>query len=316
MASIPPASLRDFLRRHRWPAVLFLQEVKIANTDKKTQEAVQKAVNDRSASESLKGPTYEVYFNLPTDRFNARGLRGSGKVYGVCSIIRTDLSTTLDITPKVRMIDWDKEGRVSTVEISSQSRQMFLAIFNIYAVNGTDNPYHDPLTGAMKGTRHDRKLEFHKLLMQECLTLEKAGWNVVLAGDMNVAPAQIDGHPNLRTFPHQHVLNRIDFLQKFLQPEGQSSDDITSPKREKSWQGVDVWRAMNHDTRRYTYYPRSREWGSSCDRIDYVIASKKLWDMDCIPAAGILDNEAERGPSDHVPIWLDITLDSKCQDSK
>jgi exonuclease III len=74
------------------------------------------------------------------------------------------------------------------------------------------------------------------------------------------------------------------------------------------WQGIDVWRAMKPDIRRFTYFPRTREWGSSCDRVDYVLTSKKLWDTGRVSDAGILDNEAERGPSDHVPIWVDINL--------
>jgi exonuclease III len=136
--SIPPASLRGFLQRHKWPAVLFLQEVKIATKDIKTQDAVKAAVNSilpLEVSSGDKGPMYEAHFTLPNDPYNARGLRGSGKVYGVCSILRTDLRQRYEVN--VRTVDWDKEGRVSVVELVTNSRK--LAIFNIYAVNGTEN---------------------------------------------------------------------------------------------------------------------------------------------------------------------------------
>lgn len=294
---IPPASLRGFLQRHHWPAVLFLQEVKIASSDTKTQDAVRSAVNARLPTENSalpKGPMYDAHFTLPCDPHNARGLRGNGKVYGVCSIIRKDLVQRLNA--RVRTVDWDKEGRVSVVELNYPSTK--LALFNIYAVNGTDNPYRDPATGTVQGTRHDRKLAFHRHLIEECLNLEQDGWEVLLAGDMNVAPQRIDAHPRLRVFPLQHVINRADFNARFLGGEKQSE--------EKVFAGVDVWRKIHEDEKRYTYFSRGREWGSSCDRVDYVVVGKSMWDKGLVKGTGILDSEAERGPSDHVPIWVDI----------
>lgn len=313
------ASLRDFLRRHHWPAILFLQEVKISDTDEKTQDAVRRAVNARDPAEKgAKGPYYNVHFTLPTDKHNARGLGGKGKLYGVCSIIRSDLPSLFGVELQVneRTVEWDKEGRISVVELLSQNTSsetvLKLAVFNIYAINGTDNAYRDPQTGAIAGTRHDRKLEFHRQLMEECLTLEEDGWSVVLAGDMNVAPARIDGYPNLRTFPYQHVLNRADFRYKFFGGHMDRAVSVEEKEQEKkkdqTWQGVDIWRAMNPDIRRFTWFSRTGEWGRSCDRVDYFLTSKKLWDRGYIAGAGMMDNEAERGPSDHVPIWVDIRV--------
>ena len=297
----PSASLRGFLHRHNWPSILFLQEVKIASSDTKTQDAVRTAVNSRLPPEpelENKGPTYEAHFTLPNDPYNARGLRGSGKVYGVCSILRTDLRDKYKTN--VRTVDWDKEGRISVVELIAKHAK--LAIFNIYAVNGTDNPYRDPATGAVRGTRHDRKLEVHRLLTQECMELEKDGWAVLLGGDMNVAPDARDGHPKLRTFPQQHVLNRTDFHNKLL--EGKSKDG-----KIEGLNGVDVWRKMHGGERRYTYYSRGREWGTSCDRVDYFIAGRRAWEKGMVKNSGIMDSETERGPSDHCPIWVDIELE-------
>lgn len=280
-----------------------MQEVKIASSDEKTQDAVRRAVNVRDPGEELgvggvRGPMYEAHFTLPNDPHNARGLRGNGKIYGVCSIIRSDLFS--DYKANVRTIDWDKEGRLSVVELTSISSGKKLALFNIYAVNGTDNPYRDPSTGTVQGTRHDRKLAFHRLLMEECLELEREGWHILLAGDMNVAPSIMDGFPNLRTFPHQHVVNRADFNTRFLNGKKGVEEEV--------FEGVDVWRKIYGDERRYTYYSRGRQWGSSCDRVDYAIVGRSMWDEGLVTGAGILDSEAERGPSDHVPIWVDIRL--------
>ncbi|KAH7092637.1 Endonuclease/exonuclease/phosphatase [Paraphoma chrysanthemicola] len=292
------ASLRGFLQRHRWPSILFLQEVKIARKDTKTQDAVRAALNlylPEEADPETRGPMYEAHFILPDDPQNARGPRGSGKVYGVCSILRTDLRDAYNVS--LRSVAWDKEGRISVVEL--QTSKCKLAVFNIYAVNGTTNPYRDPANGNVRGTRHDRKLEVHRLLMQECLKLQDQGWDVLLGGDMNVAPDQRDGHPNLRTFPYQHVLNRADFHQKLLAKEDNA----------KGLNGVDVWREMHDEERQYTYYSRGRPWGTSCDRVDYFIAGRTLWEKAMIKACGIMNTEAERGPSDHCPIWLDIDLE-------
>jgi exonuclease III len=289
-ASVPPASLRGFLQRHTWPSILFLQEVKISTKDTKTQDAVRNAINAKLPADN--GPTFEAHFTLPTDPHNARGPRGSGKVYGVATILRTDLHATYKVD--VRTVDWDTEGRVSVLELISRSatNKTKLACFNIYAVNGTSNPYRNA-KGEATGTRHDRKRQLHSLLSAECIALEEKGWNVLLAGDMNIAPDARDGYPKLRVFPHDHVLNRTDFHDKFL-------------KGEEGFKGVDVWRELHGEERRYTYFPRGREWGASCDRVDFVVAGRGMVEKGMVRACGIMDSEVERGPSDHVPIWVDV----------
>ncbi|KAF2737689.1 DNase I-like protein [Polyplosphaeria fusca] len=310
---IPPSSLRDFLRRHDWPSVLFLQEVKIAFADIKTQDAVRSAVNASGPSDSPpkagKGPKYDVYFTLPNDRHNARGPGGSGKVYGVASIVRSDLLSRFEFeSVRSRTVDWDSEGRIQIIELASAPVK--LALFNIYAVNGTENAYRSPVNGAVSGTRHDRKLAFHRLLRNECVQLGSNGWDIVLAGDFNVAPDERDGWPKLRVFPKQHVLNRADFLQKFLDRGG--SDNDGAPQDDcKGWKGVDVWREVHGEQRGYTYYPRNMTWGSSCDRVDYAIVGRKTWEKSIIKGCGILESEVERGPSDHCPIWVDIEVPLK-----
>ncbi|XP_014557451.1 hypothetical protein COCVIDRAFT_37152 [Bipolaris victoriae FI3] len=241
------ASLRIFLHRQQWPSIIFLQEVKIASKDIKTQDA-----------DSL----YDAHFTLPTNSHNARGPWRSGKLYG------------------------DREGRVSIVELTCRATLSKLAIFNIYAVNGTENLYHDTRTGAVRGTRHDRKREFH---------------HVLLAGDMNVAPDERDGYPKLRVFPRDHVVNRANFHDMLLEGSGEEKEYV-------GLNDVDIWRKMHEQERRYTYYPRNTEWGTSCDRVDYFMAVRRLWEMGCVKACGIMNSEAERGPSDHVPIWADIEL--------
>jgi len=279
-------SLRAFLRRHTWPHVLCLQEVKIAFNDTATQRAVRRAVNDTHGYSKDDGPRYDVFFTLPNDKFNARGW--GGKVYGVCSIVRQDFLNAH--VERVRDVDWDQEGRILIVELKEK-----IQIWNVYAVNGTDNPWRDPQSGEIIGTRHDKKLELHRKIVADCQSAAGKGISLLLIGDMNVAPSRIDGHPNLRTFPEQHVINRADFNRKFFNAEN-------------GLKAVDVWRHLRGSERKYTYFPRGKPWASSCDRVDLVISSRKLIDDGHVTWVEIFDDEKERGPSDHVPIAVEIRL--------
>lgn len=290
--------LRVFLKRHQWPALLCLQEVKIASKDFATQRAVHNAANAGRAPDE---PEYRVFFSLPRDKYNATGF--GGKVHGVATLVRNDVFThgidaTLEdgIGPSAKAnmteaVSWDMEGRVLITLLVDHATGRKLAVINGYWVNGTENAYRDPLTGKISGTRHDHKLRFHQHMLEECRRLEKEGYQVILVGDMNIAPARIDGHPNLRTSPVQHVQNRADFTTKFLGDWG--------------W-GVDVFRALHGSKRKYTYHSRRGEWGASCDRVDLIVAGKSLMNCDAVIGCDIEDSPEERGHSDHVPLWVRI----------
>jgi exonuclease III len=275
------ASLRDFLRRHNWPTILCLQEVKINPNDEATKSAVRQAVKSTTEDE----PDYDAHFCLPSDPHNARGF--GRKIYGVCTIIRKSFITKYQ--PTVRSVDWDLEGRIQIVE----TEEPRLSIWNIYAVNGTDNAYKDSKTGAVVGTRHDRKLAVHKHMLDEAKLLESQGFGVILAGDMNIARSHLDGHPNLRTSPQQHVINRADFNKKFFDAD-------------EGLEAIDTYRHIHGDRRGYTYYPRGRKFGSSCDRVDLIICSRSLEEK--IVDAGVCATEKDRGPSDHVPLFATFDL--------
>lgn len=296
---LPKASLRDLLQRHGVPTILFLQEVKISPSDEATQRAVERAVRRPATSKQATSsadtstikaeadePDYRAFFCLPRDKHNARGF--GQRVYGVCSIVRTDFLESQNAT--VRTVDWDLEGRFQIIETNPphDSNWPKLSIWNIYAVNGTDFEYRDSMTGLPAGTRHDRKLAVHKLMLDECLRLEKEGFSVILAGDLNIARDLRDGHPRLRTFPEQHVKNRQDFNAKFFEDSA-------------GLRAVDTFRHLHGDERRYTYYPRGGPFGYSCDRVDLILCSRSLEDR--LKTAGMLDSPAERGPSDHIPLY-------------
>lgn len=301
---VPKASLRDFLRRHDWPTILFLQEVKINPDDKATIQAVERAVKRQPHEPSSDAYKYEAHFCLPSDRHNARGF--GRKVYGVCSVVRKDFCD--EYVEKIRPVAWDVEGRFLVIETQAKGNLPKLAIINIYAVNGTDHPYKDPETGDTVGTRHDRKLAVHKLLQAECRELQARGFEIILAGDMNIARARIDGHPNLRTFPKQHVTNRADFEARFfaeLEKKAVAPDtDATSEHTETEAPGlgmIDTFRHLHPEQNAYTYYPRSKNFGDSCDRVDMIMISKGLASI--LKEAGMHQTAGQRGTSDHVPLY-------------
>lgn len=295
--------IRTFLKIHRWPHFLCLQEVKVNRDDHTTQRRIELAANAGGQSDE---PTYTVHFSLPRDRYNATGF--GGKVHGVATLVRDDPSLGDIVTSRP---DWDLEGRVLIHSLPSHS----LVVINGYWVNGTSNPYRNPNTGSVEGTRHDHKLRFHANMLKLCKDIESAGKDLVptrkddkaranehtkgkhilLLGDMNIARSRIDGHPNLRTSPVQHVYNRADFNAKFFT----DADGLC---------GVDVFRHVHGEVKKYTYHGRGRPWGESCDRVDSIIANQALVDAGAVIATDICDNPADRGHSDHVPLWVEVDV--------
>ncbi|KEF58733.1 uncharacterized protein A1O9_06659 [Exophiala aquamarina CBS 119918] len=275
--------LRLFLQRHRWPQVLCLQEVKIKSTDTATRGALIRAANGGNAPGE---PTYTAHFSLPRDSYNATAF--GGKIHGVATLVRDDTATAIRVT---RRPEWDLEGRVLIHELENH-----LVIINGYWVNGTSRPYRDPVGGHVSGTRHDHKLRFHQWMLEETLRLEAAGQCVILIGDMNIARSEIDGHPRLRTAPSQHVKNRADFNAKFFTAIG-------------GMRGVDIFRHLHGEEKKYTYYPRGKVWGESCDRVDLIVLSRSLVEADLVASTDIFNSPVERGHSDHVPLCIALDID-------
>lgn len=279
--------LRDCVRHWDWPHIVGLQEVKIASSDIKTQESVRRALSmqkeDKNEDAGIESENYNAFFCLPTDKHNATGF--GGKVHGVCMLVRKDIREA-----RIKKVDWDLEGRVLICEMVSRN----LVVFNVYAVNGTDYDYRDPGSGKVIGTRHDRKRIFHTLLAAEVKKYEDQGWRVAVAGDLNVSRTHSDSFPQLR-LGQEHVQSRADFHEKFIKQLGM----------------VDSFRLLHAEKRKYTYRPTNKPWGAGGDRVDLILTTRNL--EKCLLEADILDTEADRGPSDHVPLF--IKLDMRIDDS-
>ncbi|KAI0544160.1 DNase I-like protein [Xylaria curta] len=307
-------SLRGSLERLGWPHILCLQEIKIKRGDALTMDAVRAAI-----AVAVLLPREGVHFNLPCDPHDVKGF--GSKVYGVATVVRRSFARA-----HVETVTWDKEGRIQIIETRdltlpictsdpkpsafssskqspiseligapSESEKGFdndtvkLTIINIYAVNGTSNPWRSP-EGSIVGTGHDRKLAVHYELLCEVKCLEDRGFAFVIAGNVNVARNARDGYPSLRTWLSQPIVNRKDFNKKFF------SDGLV---------GLDpgAERVLTSEHSK-SYYPRGRDWGSSCDRVDLIIATRALGRL--LVDAGICDNSIDRGPSGHCPIWAEF----------
>lgn len=383
--------LRSFLKRHRWPEVVFLQELQINSylNAKKTLAALLSTINmplgelgydDDSGTTPSSKTRYTLDANLPRDGLHARSFGGRG-LYGVGTLLREDFAQ--NHVAVVRHAEWDHEGRVTIVELkrpqitttevecennaestrggtrkstsvsasasistststtrlqpgADTGQPHALALINIYAVNGTHAPYHhhhhhhqrkpayiraqaedgaESVAGPA-ATRHDHKRAVHRLLRDEALDLEARGFDVVIAGDLNVARGTLDGHPRLRTWPRAHCGNRADFNAKFFGREDNARAEAylggggAAPGAACFFDGVDVFRALRGQERRYTYHPRrdGEEWGASCDRVDLIVASRRLVERGGVVDTDILDSPQERGTSDHVPLWVKLRL--------
>jgi exonuclease III len=293
--------LRKFLKRHHFPQIICLQEVKISAKDEKTRKAVERAANEGE------GPGYQLSFESPRDKFNATGW--GGKVYGVCTLIRDDVTGLGKV--KTRGVQWDLEGRVLVTEVEFGRQEVEageikekLVVINGYWPNGTTNPWRDSNTGIVKGTRHDMKRNFHSLMLSEVVRYQEAGWQAVLIGDMNIARSPLDGYPGIR-LGAEHVRNRREWNEMFIWGE-------------EGMKGVDSWRWIHGEKRGYSYHgEKAEEWGRSCDRVDLGVVSRGLIGEGNgepkktqmrLAGADIWESIGERGGSDHVPISVVLDL--------
>ena len=189
--------------------------------------------------------------------------------------------------PAPRTVEWDREGRVLLAEMSEWG----MVVVNVYAVNGTTNDYRDPATGKVAGDRHGRKRIFHSRLRDEVRRYEDRGWDVVVAGDINISRSHVDSFPQLRT-GQLHVRNRADFEEKFI----------------KDLAMVDTFRSVHGEQRKFTYRPRNKPWGAGGDRVDLILVTKGLEAQGRVRGADVWDSEEERGPSDHVPLFVEVGI--------
>ena len=282
-----PRLLRKLLRRHAFPDFVCLQEVRARHSDKEWIAALRLAANfgthrapegaDAGPSGDAVGtdaetaePKYTMFHSLN------RAVRAQ-RHFGVATFVRAPSAVAA-----AREVDWDAEGRVLVLEMKAG-----WALVNVYALNGSEFMWRDPLGAAPPKTRNERKREFNRLLLGECLGLQRRGLRVVLVGDFNIALTEEDCHPRLRT-EYPHGLARTEFREQFI-----AGANV-----------VDVFRERHPDLRAYSWFSKGKPQGTDCSRVDYALVDRDLKDK--VVEMTYLENPEERVHSDHAPFILEM----------
>ncbi|WP_127523300.1 exodeoxyribonuclease III [Mesorhizobium sp. Z1-4] len=154
-------------------------------------------------------------------------------------------------------------------------------IASIYAPNGNPQP----------GPKFDYKLAWLERLSRHATALRKTGAPVVLAGDYNVAPTELDIY-DTRSWDDDAL----------IQPQSRAAFRKLVGR---SW--TDALRHRHPDERVYTFwrYRRSRWQRDAGLRLDHLLLSPNLRDR--LTDAGVdRDVRALEGASDHAPVWIEL----------
>jgi exodeoxyribonuclease III len=154
-------------------------------------------------------------------------------------------------------------------------------IGSLYVPNGNPQP----------GPKFDHKLKWFKRLAAHARKLLKAGVPVVLAGDFNVAPTEIDIYPT-RSWDDDAL----------IQPASRAA---YARLVKQGW--TDALRELHSEQRIYTFwhYMRHRFERDAGLRLDHLLLSPSLAGR--LSDAGV-DRavRAEEGASDHAPAWIKL----------
>jgi exodeoxyribonuclease III len=262
----PMPPLAETVTRLGDPDILCLQEVRLRPQD----DLALRALGERL-------PGYRAAWSLCDDPRNVT-FRG-GRMYGVVTLVKRDLASEALPRP-----GFDREGRLLMVELPA----LGLCVGNVYAVNGTSKPYFDHELGRVSGTRHELKRRFIESLAAHARSVKVRGLELVLVGDWNVSRTALDTFPRLRT-EEPHATARRTFDEELI----------------GGLELVDVFRHVNPEARRYTWFNRQAPPGKlDAARVDFALLSAPL--LDRVVEADILDGPKHLAGSDHAP--LSVTL--------
>lgn len=169
----------------------------------------------------------------------------------------------------------DEAARVIT------ARYEDLLVMSLYAVNGE----------SVESPKFSYKMEFYDRLIDYVGELVAKNEKLVIGGDFNIAPADIDSHD----------------------PEFFGKEILSTPKEREIFQRlldlglIDVLRTVaGPEETIYTWFDyRGRAFEQRLGaRIDHFLATPKAFAN--IRAAGVdLSYRAKERPSDHAPVWID-----------
>jgi exodeoxyribonuclease III len=152
-------------------------------------------------------------------------------------------------------------------------------VASIYLPNGNPQP----------GPKFDYKLAWFDRLVRHAASLKRSKQPVILAGDYNVVPTDLDIYPS-KSWDDDAL----------LQPESRAAY-----KRLLKQGWTDSIRALHPDERIYTFWDYKRDrWRRNAGlRIDHILLSPSIASR--LDSAGV-DKEVRgwEGASDHAPAWI------------
>ena len=177
------------------------------------------------------------------------------------------------------MKDENNQSRIITADIKNKSK--IIKLINIYVPNG--NPI---------GTeKYEYKKKWYDLFIKEIKKILTQNKNIIIGGDFNVIPEEIDVY-NFKKYEND-ALFKLEIRKKF---------------RELINLGfVDVYRHLNKDKQEYTFWDYTAgSWQKNNGlRIDHFLVSNNI--LNNVKNVNI--NKKPRSklkPSDHTPIELEI----------
>ncbi len=212
---------------------------------------------------------------FPVDEFGDLGYDvhtyGNG---GYCGVAIACKDEARQISPGLPEEGEDQQRRVVALEV------MGVRVVNVYAPNGQD----------LRSDKYEYKLEWYARLHRYLQSTLKLGQPLVLTGDFNICPLDIDvGDPGV--------------------------DEIfRSPKERAAYQAVidlgltDAYRHLHPDTAQYTWWDYRRNMFARKQglRIDHFLVSKPL--VSRIESVTVeMDVRSGEQPSDHAPVVLTLS---------
>ena len=171
----------------------------------------------------------------------------------------------------------DEDRQARYIEAAVQG----VLIASIYAPNGNPQP----------GPKFDYKLAWLERLSRHATALRKTGAPVVLAGDYNVAPTDLDIYET-RSWDDDAL----------IQPQSRAA---FRKLLGRSW--TDALRHLHPDERIYTFWHyRRKRWPRNAGlRLDHLLLSSNLKAR--LTHAGVdRDIRGMDGASDHAPVWIEL----------
>ena len=286
------------------PDIVCLQETKLSGPDKLTSELAnvpgytsyfafcRAATGGSLVRASYAGTATYVRHGVPT--------------LGACGALGEPLRSAAaqHCEPESERLDTELLTLAEAGDVDSEGRALLtdhgaFVLLNLYC----------PASGR-EVERKGYKRRFHEAVSVRCANLRQRGRQVLVVGDLNVAPLALDVHRGMHEGGGPP--------RRRPEPQAAEAEEEEDPWDKKHWFReqlgagfVDCFR-LHHPTRTnaFTFWPvvsRARETNTGA-RLDHILASEEAGGGGLAKAATRCDISPEVMGSDHCPIWVELSL--------